>query len=535
MFPLLLYAPPGPPQVELSHSQPGGLRKDVIVGGQGQRRGVELPDIHSPAARRSSAADEALSELKKPTKVVGLTRKNLNVAAATHSAIVREAREIAARERELELVRPNRADADPLLMESWLNDALTAKDKDGKTVVDPDQPPLALLQQGSGGLQGLQAYGLTRADLRAKGLSPKAIERVYRSMYVYTVGFHDILKEIFSNCEEKADLVAAVWAGYFSISENTLKATFKSEFLEMLGEQRETGTQLTEARDELVEATRELTRTRDELATKLRDLESTRAERDQLMAKHSVLVSTVKREQASRKHVQQKYFSEVEHRSAMAEEVAESLEIAQRLRVDHDAAKKEAKRSADQAVRSDTARRRAQENMRRYLEELKVVREHDEHLTREVAALQTRLTEATAELEELAGKYKDEARHKIMIQADVAHKREELNKLHAQVRELIDEAVELRETTKDALSVQTSLTNERDTLQTRLTSISEELETTQATLLRERTGYSKMTAEWCVASPHERGARLVPFLDLPSRRKHFQSVRWPPLRRLLSH
>jgi hypothetical protein len=58
-----------------------------------------------------------------------------------------------------------------------------------------------LLQQGAAGLHGLQNFGLTRDDLKKRGLSSKAIERVYRSMYVYTVGFHDILKEVFSHCE----------------------------------------------------------------------------------------------------------------------------------------------------------------------------------------------------------------------------------------------------------------------------------------------------------------------------------------------
>jgi hypothetical protein len=50
------------------------------------------------------------------------------VSAATHSALVQEKRAIEARERELQLTRKNRAEADPLLMESWLNDALTTKD-----------------------------------------------------------------------------------------------------------------------------------------------------------------------------------------------------------------------------------------------------------------------------------------------------------------------------------------------------------------------------------------------------------------------
>jgi hypothetical protein len=60
------------------------------------------------------------------------------VSAATHSALVAESRVLDARARELQLVRKNRAEADPLLMESWLNDALTSKDQDSNF----DEPPV---------------------------------------------------------------------------------------------------------------------------------------------------------------------------------------------------------------------------------------------------------------------------------------------------------------------------------------------------------------------------------------------------------
>ena len=49
---------------------------------------------------------------------------------------------------------------------------------------------------------------------------------------------------------------------------------------------------------------------------------------------------------------------------------------------------------------------------------------------------------------------------------------------------------------KDLESREGSLTVERDLLTSRLASTTEELETTQETLLRERASYSNMTAEW---------------------------------------
>lgn len=43
-------------------------------------------------------------------------------------------------------------------------------------------------------MQGLASYGLTRVELLGAGLSNEAIDRLYRCMYVYTVGFFDVMQ-----------------------------------------------------------------------------------------------------------------------------------------------------------------------------------------------------------------------------------------------------------------------------------------------------------------------------------------------------
>lgn len=161
-----------------------------------------------------------------------------------------------------------------------------------------------------------------------------------------------------------------------------------------------------------------------------------------------------------------------------------------------EASTKEARRASDQAVRSDTARRQAQDNTRKYLEELKIVRERDERLAKEVASLEARLAGVAAELERTTTRFQEEARSKILLQAGIAKKREEVTALEQRVRELEDDIADMKENSMDAASREGSLTADRDLLKAQLASTSEELETTQSTLLRERAGYSKMTAEW---------------------------------------
>ena len=71
-------------------------------------------------------------------------------------------------------------------------------------------------------------------------------------------------------------------------------------------------------------------------------------------------------------------------------------------------------------------------------------------------------------------------RSKILLQADLASKREQCAALQQQVRQLEHEMAEWQEDAKDAKSREASLVLERDLLKTQLASTSEELGSTQA-------------------------------------------------------
>ena len=43
-------------------------------------------------------------------------------------------------------------------------------------------------------LTGLSSFGLTRRQLQSAGLTAAGVDKLYRSLYVYTVGFHDTLQ-----------------------------------------------------------------------------------------------------------------------------------------------------------------------------------------------------------------------------------------------------------------------------------------------------------------------------------------------------
>eukprot|EP00240_Pyramimonas_obovata_P015475 CAMPEP_0118956300 /NCGR_PEP_ID=MMETSP1169-20130426/61477_1 /TAXON_ID=36882 /ORGANISM="Pyramimonas obovata, Strain CCMP722" /LENGTH=266 /DNA_ID=CAMNT_0006904315 /DNA_START=227 /DNA_END=1024 /DNA_ORIENTATION=+ len=128
--------------------------------------------------------------------------------------------------RQAELTRHNRRECDNILMECWLNDVLTQR---------PDKAAERDLQQiSTASLAGLTSYGLSREELSRDGLSAPTIERVYRALYVYTIGFHDTMKDLFVHAKSSDQVVRKVWKSFASISETALKLSFKSDFLAVL-------------------------------------------------------------------------------------------------------------------------------------------------------------------------------------------------------------------------------------------------------------------------------------------------------------
>ena len=73
-------------------------------------------------------------------------------------------------------------------------------------------------------LQFLKKIGLDRKSLQVAGLSNHTIERVYRALFVYSFGFHEMLDEVSSNCvkHEKGGsgrLVAKIWEVFNALLE----------------------------------------------------------------------------------------------------------------------------------------------------------------------------------------------------------------------------------------------------------------------------------------------------------------------------
>ena len=91
-------------------------------------------------------------------------------------------------------------------MEAWLRSVLKKAD-DGTLQGDED---------------GLVQRGLDRETLLERGLPEKIVERLYRAFYVYSVGFMELLDEVFAHCEQRKVLIANIWTTFVAVRYDTI-------------------------------------------------------------------------------------------------------------------------------------------------------------------------------------------------------------------------------------------------------------------------------------------------------------------------
>lgn len=80
-------------------------------------------------------------------------------------------------------------------VQSWLNEALI--EASPSLQIDRNQDS-----------SGLKTYFIDRSSLLRIGINPTDISRLYKSFFVYSLGFNNLLKDL---CQQNKELRNAVW------------------------------------------------------------------------------------------------------------------------------------------------------------------------------------------------------------------------------------------------------------------------------------------------------------------------------------
>ena len=97
----------------------------------------------------------------------------------------------------------------PKVMETWLNETLD----DAQHL---DIPGVILQPEHK---NPVSRYGIDRIELTNSNIPNEMVDRIYRSLFVYSVGFYEMLSKILQHSNQKYTLITRVWKVFAVILE----------------------------------------------------------------------------------------------------------------------------------------------------------------------------------------------------------------------------------------------------------------------------------------------------------------------------
>lgn len=73
----------------------------------------------------------------------------------------------------------------------------------------------------------IHRYGIDRNNLVNSGISTEEVDRIYRSLFVYSVGFFEMLKKILSTTERNYQIITSIWKVYQVLLEYCCKTDYR--------------------------------------------------------------------------------------------------------------------------------------------------------------------------------------------------------------------------------------------------------------------------------------------------------------------
>ena len=110
----------------------------------------------------------------------------------------------------------------PKVMEVWLNE----------TLADTQYLELKSWYLKPGKEKPISQYGIERQSLGKWGLNIDLIYRIYRGLFVYSVGFYELLNKLARHTRSKTSLIAAIWRVYSIL----LEYWWKTDYSMMISE-----------------------------------------------------------------------------------------------------------------------------------------------------------------------------------------------------------------------------------------------------------------------------------------------------------
>lgn len=105
----------------------------------------------------------------------------------------------------------------PKVLETWINETL----QDAEHL---DIPGVILKPEHK---NPISRYAIDRMSFSNAGIPTELVDRVYRALFVYSVGFHELVKKLLQHTEKKYTLITSVWKVFAILLEYCCRTDYR--------------------------------------------------------------------------------------------------------------------------------------------------------------------------------------------------------------------------------------------------------------------------------------------------------------------
>eukprot|EP00347_Sterkiella_histriomuscorum_P012772 403367281 len=115
------------------------------------------------------------------------------------------------------------------VMETWINETLA----DAEHL---DIPGVILKPEHK---NPISRYAIDRLTLTNSGIPNETVDRVYRSLFVYSVGFYELIKKLVSHCQRKYSIITSIWKVFSVLLEYCCQSDYRMLISEITNQHEE--------------------------------------------------------------------------------------------------------------------------------------------------------------------------------------------------------------------------------------------------------------------------------------------------------
>lgn len=105
----------------------------------------------------------------------------------------------------------------PKVLETWINETL----QDAEHL---DIPGVILKPESQ---NPISRYGIERMVLIEAGLTNEIVDRIYRALFVYSVGFYELIKKCLEHTDKKYTIITALWKVFAILLEYCCRTDYR--------------------------------------------------------------------------------------------------------------------------------------------------------------------------------------------------------------------------------------------------------------------------------------------------------------------